>query len=191
MKKKRIPLALSYLIVGVGIGAIAVTISLIITVGLTDILKQILVWLIASGLCGLVSIVYENENLTDITATLIHAPLILLIALCAGWILGYGDGSFSLLLVRMVPVIVLFYVLIHLILFLFRRATVSDINTRLQKKIGRQTGTQSPHFAYTDDRGEPPCAANGVSLVLRLPHSDSAYCSPVCCRPFCSFRSPR
>lgn len=134
MKMSKLQMTLSYMIVAVGIGSIVITLSLLLTFGLTDVLKQLVVWLIASAIIGIISMVYECDRLTYLTATLIHAPVTCLVALCCGWILDYSDGSLFLLISRMLPVIVVLYAAMHLILFLFRRANVSDINTRLQKK---------------------------------------------------------
>lgn len=134
MKKNTLQLVFTYLIVAVGIGAIVITFSLLVNYGMNDILKQLTVWLIASAVIGLASMVYENVRLSHFTATLIHAPITALVALCSGWILGYGDGSLTLLLMRMLPTIVVIYAVIHLILFLFRRAALSDLNSRLQEK---------------------------------------------------------
>ena len=134
MKKNTLQLVFTYLIVAVGIGAIVITFSLLVNYGMNDILKQLAVWLIASAVIGLASMVYENVSLSHLTATLIHAPITALVALCSGWILGYGDGSLTLLLMRMLPTIVVIYAVIHLILFLFRRAALSDLNSRLQEK---------------------------------------------------------
>ena len=134
MKKNTLQLIFTYLIVAVGIGAIVITFSLLVNYGMNDILKQLTVWLIASAVIGLASMVYENVRLSHFTATLIHAPITALVALCSGWILGYGDGSLTLLLMRMLPTIVVIYAVIHLILFLFRRAALSDLNSRLQEK---------------------------------------------------------
>lgn len=133
MKTNTVQTALAYAVIGTGIGAVVCTISLLVSCGMTDILKQISVWLIASAVIGLVSLVYESENLTDITATLIHAPVTLLVALICGWILDYGDGSFALLVMRMLPVIVIMYAAIHLILFLLRRSAARALNDHLKK----------------------------------------------------------
>lgn len=134
MKKNTLQLVFTYLIVAVGIGAIVITFSLLVSYGMNDILKQLTVWLIASAVIGLASMVYENVRLSHFTATLIHAPITAFVALCCGWILGYGDGSLTLLLMRMLPTIALIYAVIHLILFLIRRAALSDLNSRLQEK---------------------------------------------------------
>ncbi|MDO4287532.1 MAG: DUF3021 family protein [Eubacteriales bacterium] len=122
-----------YMMVGIAFGAIAITVALVINVGMTDVTKQIIVWLTAAAILGLFSTVYELDGFTHLTATLIHAPVTCIIALVCGWILNYGDGSFSLLLLRMLPSIVVIYVMIHLILFLFRRATLKTINNHLKK----------------------------------------------------------
>ena len=134
MKMSKIQLVMTYLIVAVGIGAIVITLALLASYGMTDILKQLTVWLIASAVIGVASLVYENTSLSHFTATLIHAPITAAVALCSGWILGYVDGSFSLLILRMLPTIIIIYAVIHLVLFLFRRAALSDLNHRLQEK---------------------------------------------------------
>ncbi len=133
MKKITVSTVFTYLSVGIAIGAVSITLALLLIIGMTEIMRQIVVWLIASAIMGLVSLVYENENLTDITATLIHAPVTFLTALTSGWILGYGDGSIVLLVSRMLPVIVALYAGIHLLMFLIRRLTLRSLNKRLQK----------------------------------------------------------
>lgn len=134
MKMSKIQLVLTYFIVSVGIGAITTTIALFINYGMTDILKQITVWLTASAVIGIASLIYERASLSHFTATLIHASITVVVVLYSGWILGYGDGSLSLLIMRMLPSFIIIYTAIHLVLFLFHRAALSDLNHRLQKK---------------------------------------------------------
>lgn len=133
MKNTTIQTIFEYMMIGIAFGAIAISFALVINIGMTDTVKQLIVWLIASAIIGLVSIVYESDRFTDITATIVHAPVTCIVALVCGWILDYGDGSFPLLLMRMLPSIVILYAMIHLILFLFRRACTQEINDRLKK----------------------------------------------------------
>lgn len=122
-----------YIAVGIAIGAVICTIGQLAVYGFNDVLKELSVWLIASAVIGLASMVYENENLTDLTATLIHAPITAIVALIAGWIIGYGEGSVMLLVTRMLPTVLVLYALIHLFLFLIRRSIARSINSRLNK----------------------------------------------------------
>ncbi|MDO4174770.1 MAG: DUF3021 family protein [Eubacteriales bacterium] len=124
---------LGYMMIGIAFGAIAVTFSLYVNLGMNDILKEIIVWLVAAAVIGLISVIYENDHLTHLMATIIHAPITCIVALLCGWILDYGDGSVSLLLMRMLPSIIIIYVVIHLILFIFRRITLRKINNHLKK----------------------------------------------------------
>ena len=133
MKANLFSRAFAYLAAGISIGAVVCTLSLLAAYGMTGVLREMAVWLIASAVIGLVSLVYECERLTDLTATLIHAPVTLGIALLSGWVLGYGDGSVPLLLARMLPTVVILYALIHLFLFLMRCLLVRALNSRLQK----------------------------------------------------------
>ncbi|MCD8357353.1 MAG: DUF3021 family protein [Clostridia bacterium] len=133
MKANKFLMIFTYMMVGIAFGAIAITMSLYINYGMTDFLKEILVWLIAAAILGLVSIIYDIDHFNDITATLIHAPVSCVVALISGWILDYGDGSVSLLLMRMLPTIISLYIIIHVILFLIRRISLRDINNHLKK----------------------------------------------------------
>lgn len=133
MKQNRLYALFEYMMIGIAFGAIAITLSLYVNFGMNDMLKQIIVWLVASAIIGLVSMIYESDYFTNITATIVHAPITCVVALISGWILDYGDGSVSLLLIRMLPSIVVLYAAIHLILFLFRRTAAQDINARLKK----------------------------------------------------------
>lgn len=133
MNRSIVQTILMYVAVGIAFGAIAITFSLYVNFGMNEMLKQIIVWLIAAALIGLISIIYESDRLTDITATLIHAPVTVAVALISGWILNYGDGSFSVLLMRMLPTVLIMYGIIHLVLFLIRRATLRELNARLKK----------------------------------------------------------
>lgn len=132
-KNSTIETVFVYIMVAVGFGSIAIAFSLYVNIGMNEILKEIIVWLVASAIIGLVSTVYESERFTDITATMVHAPFTCIVALVCGWILDYGDGSFSLLVLRMLPTIVVLYAMIHLILFLIRRTALRKVNERLKK----------------------------------------------------------
>ena len=93
-----------------------------------------IIWIVASAVIGLVSMIYELDGLSDVAATLIHAPLTVLVALIAGSIAGYGEGSLVLLLTRMLVPIVILYVAIHLLMFVIRRLTVHNLNDKLSGK---------------------------------------------------------
>ncbi|MDD6612687.1 MAG: DUF3021 family protein [Clostridiales bacterium] len=133
MKKNTILTPILYMMVGIAFGAIIITVSLYASGDMNDTLKEIIIWLIASAVIGLISTIYESDRFTDITATLVHAPVTFIVALISGWMLDYGDGSVLLLIQRMLPVIVIIYVVIHLVLFLFRRAALREVNRHLKK----------------------------------------------------------
>ena len=123
-----------YAVFGVGLGAIISTAAIAVSSGVTEELRQVIIWIIASGIIGLLSLVYELDSLNDLTATLIHAPLTVATALIAGSIAGYGEGSFTLLVMRMGIPIVVIYVGVHLLMYIIRRATVRSLNEKLSGK---------------------------------------------------------
>lgn len=133
MKKWNPMNVFSYCMIGVGFAAISVAIGMYINLGMTEILKNFVVWMIGGAIIGLLSLIYETEQLSNVKATLIHAPLTCLIALICGWICGYGEHSVSLLIVRMLPTIAIIYVVIHAILYLLHCASVHSINQKLNK----------------------------------------------------------
>ncbi len=134
MKKSIINLIFTYVFVGIGIGAAIVTPITVLQAGMSPALKAIVVWLVASAVIGLVSLIFEVESLSQLSAIVIHAVCTLCTALVAGTLLDYGDGSFPLLLTRMLPVIIILYAAIHLVFFLIRRDTVHSINDKLSNK---------------------------------------------------------
>lgn len=133
MKKFNVMYLFNYLITGVAFAAIFVAIAMLINFGMTELLKNFIVWMIGGGIIGLLSLIYENEQLSTLGATLIHAPLTCLIALICGWFCDYGDGSVVLLITRMLPFILMIYIIVHVVLYLLNRASVNHINQQLNK----------------------------------------------------------
>lgn len=123
-----------YVVFAVGLGAMISTAAIVANMGMTEELRQVIIWMAASAVIGLVSLIYEAESLSDLTATLIHAPLTVATALTAGWIAGYGDGSIGLLIVRMAIPIVVIYAGVHLLMYLLRRVAVRSLNDKLSGK---------------------------------------------------------
>lgn len=64
MKSNNLFNVLMYTAVGIAIGAVVCTLSLLAVHGMTDVLRELTVWLIASAVLGLVSMVYESEHFT-------------------------------------------------------------------------------------------------------------------------------
>lgn len=81
MKKWNPMNVFSYCMIGVGFAAISVAIGMYINLGMTEILKNFVVWMIGGAIIGLLSLIYETEQLSNVKATLIHAPLTCLTAL--------------------------------------------------------------------------------------------------------------
>ncbi len=132
--KKMIQNGAYYVVFAVGLGAMISTAAIAMSMGVTEELRQVIIWMAASAVIGLVSLIYEAESLNDVTATLIHAPLTVATALVAGWIAGYGDGSLGLLVLRMAVPIVVIYAGMHLLMYLLRRMTVRSLNDKLSGK---------------------------------------------------------
>lgn len=133
MKKWNPMNVFSYCMIGVGFAAISVAIGMYINLGMTEILKNFVVWMIGGAIIGLLSLIYETEQLSNVKATLIHAPLTCLTALICGWFCDYGDGSVVLLITRMLPFILMIYIIVHVVLYLLNRASVNHINQQLNK----------------------------------------------------------
>lgn len=176
MKKWNPMNVFSYCMIGVGFAAISVAIGMYINLGMTEILKNFVVWMIGGAIIGLLSLIYETEQLSNVKATLIHAPLHRLTALIVGWICGYGEHSVSLLIVRMLPTIAIIYVVIHAILYLLHCASVRSLNQNSTNKffLGQTPTVRFPLILRTEVRCMVCCwrvfglaaAAFGLGLLL-------------------------
>ncbi len=131
--KKNIPWV-QYVLSGTGIGFPVTALCMLLIGGYNQATKEILVWVVASGLFGVTSgLFFQKLNLKLLTATALHFGCCLLIGSGAGWLCGYAD-SFLGLLAGMVPVFVLVYAIVYLCVFFSMKREAEQINRTLEQE---------------------------------------------------------
>ncbi len=130
MKFKDIILAC---ITGVGVGMPVTIICMIILGGWNGVIKEFLVWLVASALFGVLSILFKNSKLSLPLITAIHCVGCLIITCSACAIIGYGDSFFSILL-GVLPIFIIVYAVIYIVTLLSAKAEAKKINEALNNK---------------------------------------------------------
>lgn len=130
MKLKDIILAI---ISGIGIGMPVTILCMVIIGGWNETIKEFLVWLIASALFGVLSIVFKSSRLPLPLITVIHCVGCLCITCGACAIIGYADSFFTILL-SVLPVFVVVYAVIYIVTLISAKAEAKRINEALEKK---------------------------------------------------------
>ena len=120
---------------GMGIGFIATTASVIAITGFTGVAMELLVWLTASALFGIISalVFYTPNNLTLPAAMVIHFAGCMIVATAAVVLCGYFD-SVKDIIVSFLPVFLVIYVFIYLVCFLIMKHNEKLINQALDKE---------------------------------------------------------
>lgn len=130
MKKNNIPW-MQYVLTGTGIGFPVTALCMLLIGGFNQATKEILIWVVASGLFGVASgLFFQKLNLKLLTASALHFVFCLVIGSGAGWLCGYAD-SFLALLTGMLPVFVLVYGIVYLCIYLSMRREAEQINKAL------------------------------------------------------------
>lgn len=130
MKLKDIVLAC---ISGIGIGMPVTIICMLILGGWNETIKEFLVWLVASALFGVLSILFKNSRISLPIITAIHCVGCLIITCTACAINGYSDSFWSIL-ISVLPVFVVVYAAIYITTLIAAKAEAKKINEALNSK---------------------------------------------------------
>lgn len=120
-------------IAGIGIGMPVTIICMIIVGGWNGVIKEFLVWLVASALFGVLSILFKSSKLPLPLITAIHCVGCLVITCSACAIIGYAENFFSILL-AVLPVFIVVYAVIYIATLLGAKAEAKRINAELSNK---------------------------------------------------------
>lgn len=122
------------ILTGIGIGIPVTLICMISIGGFNGVVKEFLVWTIASALFGVLSVVtFKSDRLNMISATVLHCVGCLLITVGACAIIGYADNFFEILL-AVAPVFIIVYVVIYSVNFFTMRKNAKKANEALSRK---------------------------------------------------------
>lgn len=122
---------ISYILTGLGIGSVCSLLSLWAYNGMDETLFQFAVWLVASALFGLVSLVYEVERFSLLVASSVHLLGCAAIALTTSWLLGYSDNPLGLIK-GILPGFLIIYGILYGICYLSSRSSARKLSEKLQ-----------------------------------------------------------
>ena len=119
-------------ITGIGVG-MPISILCIATLGgFDETVKEVLVWLVASALFGVLSLIFNSGKLNLILSTAIHCVGCLAVTCTACTINGYSDNFFDIL-VSVLPVFAIVYIVIYSAAMVSAKAEAKKINESLNK----------------------------------------------------------
>jgi len=121
MKIKNLVLAC---ISGIGIGMPVTIICMALIGGFNPIIMEFAVWLTASALFGVLSLIFNSNKMNLIPSTVIHCVGCLLVTCAACTINGYSD-NFLEILISVLPVFAVVYAVIY---------AISIINSKIEAK---------------------------------------------------------
>lgn len=122
------------MITGIGIG-IPITIICMISIGgFNEVIKEFLVWTVASALFGVLSVLtFKNEKLNLITSTIIHCIGCLGITVGTCAIIGYSSNVLDILL-SVAPVFVVVYAVLYGVSLISMKINARKANEALKEK---------------------------------------------------------
>lgn len=121
-------------ITGIGIGIPITLVCMISIGGFNDIVKEFLVWTVASALFGVLSVItFKNERLNLIVSTVLHCVGCLGITVGACAIIGYSDNFFEILL-AVAPVFIIVYGVIYGVSVISMKINEKKANEALKEK---------------------------------------------------------
>lgn len=115
------------LITGLGIGFICTTFFMILFMGFNEFTLQMLVWLIASGIYGVSSLIFDNENISVILKYIIHYIISLSVTIIIAFLLYKPYVSYVAISFNIAYFIIIF------ILWQIDKKNVKKINEKLNQ----------------------------------------------------------
>lgn len=122
------------MLTGIGIGIPVTLICMISIGGFNEVIKEFLVWTVASALFGVLSVVtLSNDRVNRILATTIHCIGCLLITLGACTIIGYIENVTEFLF-AIASIFVVVYLVIFFAGFFMMKNNAKKTNEALSRK---------------------------------------------------------
>lgn len=128
---KRIEWLLNNAFIGLGVGSVASTVSIAVMNGMDDTIRQVLVWLAASAVFGIISGIMCMDFANLPVRTVIHFALCFLLAVTVGDFLDYSTGWFAGAK-AMLPAFLLIYMVIYISVYSVRIVQTRRLNQRLK-----------------------------------------------------------
>lgn len=120
-------------ITGAGIGSIITTICLYFMAGEICKTRDFAVWITASAVIGILTLLMYSDKLNLIVATLIHFVFSFVIVFSASLICEYGSNAIEIIK-NILPVFLILYLVIYIAFFLISKLNEKKINNSLKEK---------------------------------------------------------
>lgn len=122
------------MITGIGIGIPITLVCMISIGGFNEVVKEFLVWTVASALFGVLSVLtFKNDKLNLIVSTVLHCVGCLGITVGACAIIGYSSSFFEILL-AVAPVFVVVYGVLYTVSVISMKINAKKANEALENK---------------------------------------------------------
>lgn len=134
MKKNNTSMLLNALI-GIGIGTPTTLICMTAIIGFNDMIAGFTVWTVASALFGILSgLCFDKfDKLSLPAAMVLHCVGCLLVATTAGFLCGFDDNFFTVL-INILPMFLIVYVVIFAVVIGMMKLEEKRINKALDKE---------------------------------------------------------
>ena len=119
-------------ITGIGVGMPISILCISLLGGWDDTVKEIFVWLTASAVFGVLSLIFNIEKLNLITSTILHCFGCLAVTCGACTINGYSDNFFEIF-ISVLPVFAVVYIVIYTLAMVSAKMQAKKINASLNK----------------------------------------------------------
>ena len=121
-------------IIGIGIGMPIAVLCMLLIDGYNGVVKEVLVWLIACALYGIVSnLIFGTDKLKLPVAAVIHCLACLTITISASAVIGYSDNILTLI-TAIGPVFVVIYAVVSTWNILSMKAQAKKANDALNER---------------------------------------------------------
>lgn len=120
--------------VGLAVGSVISTACMALMGALDGTLVQVMAWLGASALYGVVSMIYDIESIPLPFAIGLHAALCFGITLGTSYLLGYEEYFGPWFALQLLPVFIIIYLAVSLGIWLYGRHCARTTSERLARK---------------------------------------------------------
>ncbi len=119
---------LNYLITGLGIGFIFTTFFMLLFIGFNEITTQVLGWFIASGIYGLIGMIYENQKISLAVQNIIH------FSVCLSTTLVMVMMFYKEYTATVIVSFVITYIIIFTAMWQIEKRKIQEMNEKLAKR---------------------------------------------------------
>lgn len=120
-------------IIGTGVGFFMTAMSVRFVGAEGCTVKEMLIWAVASFICGVITIIMFTDKLKLPVATLIHFICVFCAVLGANTACGYNNSIIDTLK-NMLPTFLIIYFAVYLIVFFCAKSSANQINKVLNEK---------------------------------------------------------